>query len=111
MYQYHNYLVGKDGLLVHNACGGKLKTIVESKEATKALDKLPPSMRAKAEEAIELVHSGKPGGNQHPLVGDLKNYKAIDVKNSGKGRGGLRVIYQENINELFIHSVQDYHFK
>jgi RHS repeat-associated protein len=85
------------------------RVIVESGDATKVLDKLGPSARKSVEEALELIRHGKAGGNQHVLTGDLKGFNAIDVKGSGKGRGALRIIFNSTEDEIFIHSIQDYH--
>ncbi|WP_436488155.1 DUF6443 domain-containing protein [Chitinophaga sp. ARDCPP14] len=85
------------------------RVIVESGDATKVLDKLGPSARKSVEEALELIRHGKAGGNQHVLTGNLKGFNAIDVKGSGKGRGALRIVFQSTEDEIFIHSIQDYH--
>ena len=97
----------KTEMVFIKGAGNGLKTIVESQAATKVLDKLKPSIRKKVDEALDLVHKGLAGGNQHDLVGDLKGYKAIDIK----GRRGLRMVYKETDDELIIHSIQDYHKK
>lgn len=112
----HNYYVGKNKVLVHNNNPCQLaknwgRSVIESEEAVKTFDRLAPSTQKKVADAIEILRQGKAGGNQHPLARDLKGYNAIDVKGTGAGRGGLRVIYQEFMDAIYIHDIRDYHVK
>ena len=98
---------------MHNSgpCDGNpgLRTVIEEKEATRVYDKLDPQQQRNVDKAIDLIREGKAGGNQDSFGKDLKNYKAVDVKGTGRNRGGVRVVYKESINEVLIHSIQDYH--
>jgi len=89
------------------------RTIVESPEATKVIDKLEPSLKKSYEEALEMIRSGQPGRNQHVLGNksgqNLTGFKGIDLKGSGSGRGAYRIIYQETEEEIFIYDIQNYH--
>ena len=87
----------------------RLRTIVESNEVSKIIDKLPPSLRKSVDDTIELLLHDKPRKNQHALTGDLRGFSAIDVAGSGKGRGALRIVYAKTDTEILIHSIQDYH--
>ncbi|MBO9204407.1 hypothetical protein J7I42_29230 [Niastella sp. MAH-29] len=85
------------------------RTVVESKDAAKVYDKMDKQMQTRVEEAIQKVRSGEAGGNQHVLGRDLKGYNAIDLKGTGKARGGVRIVYRETNKEIFIKDITDYH--
>lgn len=110
---YHTYYVSAQGILVHNSgpCDNVpgLRTIIEEKEASKVYDKLDKAQKKSVDEAIALVREGKAGKNQHELKKELKGFKAIDVRGTGKNRGAVRIVYKESVSHILIHSIQDYH--
>lgn len=85
------------------------KEVVESKEAQKVYDKMDANQKKKVDEAVNLIQNKQAGGNQHVLTKERAGWKAIDLKGSGKGRGGVRVVYEETPNQIIIHEIVDYH--
>ncbi|RAI99480.1 RHS repeat-associated protein [Chitinophaga skermanii] len=85
------------------------KTIVESHEVSKIMGNAEVTLKKNVEKAIEILRSGKAGGNQHTLGGNLTGYKAIDIQGTGNGRGGLRIVYKETENEIILHQIVNYH--
>lgn len=86
-----------------------LRTIVESREASRIIDRLSPALKAEVDATIELLLRDQPGRNQHVLTGDLQGFWAADVRGSGRGRGSLRIVYSKSDSQLIIHSIEDYH--
>ena len=102
----HNYYISELGVLVHNGCGLELVG-----DGIKSYKKLDPTKKINVDKAFETLKAGLAGGNQHALSGDLKGFFAMDVKGSGKGRGGLRIIYKKEGDIIQIHNITDYHKK
>ncbi|HEY0097929.1 MAG TPA: polymorphic toxin-type HINT domain-containing protein [Pyrinomonadaceae bacterium] len=103
----HTYYVGDAGVLVHNQ--SVLRTVIEDDAAAAAADKMRGNVASAYDELKNLLSSGRPGKNQHPLTGEYAGMMAADLTGSGKGRGAMRVIFSRNDNEVIIHKIVDYH--
>ncbi|MCR9067071.1 MAG: hypothetical protein NXI00_24110, partial [Cytophagales bacterium] len=96
--------------------GSKLgKTIVESTEFVAKLNKVYGGSAVNFYENVaksQLGLLGTAGRNVHDLKGPLAGFKAIDIPNTGKGRGGGRIIFQETDTQILIKGFiknHDYH--
>ena len=85
------------------------KTLIESPEVSKVLDKMGAGQRAQVDKILDDLAHGRPGRNQHALTGDLKGKFAVDVPGSGRGRGALRIVYEDTLDGIVLHFITDYH--
>lgn len=64
-----------------------------SKSAQKTAKKLSPEAKKGFDKAIEALKNGDTRGlNEHALTGNRKGQWAVDIKGTGRGRGGGRVM-------------------
>lgn len=87
-----------------------MKTIVESEKAEREASLLKGPTREAYEKIKETLARGNAGGNQHFLRKELRGQLAIDLPDSGKGRGAKRVLFRQTEHEVYIEEVGvDYH--
>jgi phage-related protein len=56
--------------------------------------KLPPDWRDKIRKAINDFLSGRSKHNDHPLKGNRAGQRALDIPDTGPGRGTGRIVYE-----------------
>jgi len=78
--------------------GAEDKTKVEiPKNVQRKVKKLSPEAKKGYDKAIDGLKNGDTKGlNDHPLSGNRSGERAVDIKGTGKGRGGGRIIYERN---------------
>lgn len=85
------------------------RTILEEHTAARKADSLRGRSAEGYDEILRLLAQGKPGRNQHKLRGELTGKSAADLPGSGRGRGALRVLFEESDDTVIIHDILDYH--
>ncbi|MDF2548763.1 MAG: hypothetical protein K0R93_3661 [Anaerosolibacter sp.] len=70
--------------------------VIIPKEVERQAKKLSPEAKKGLEKALEALETGDTRGlNDHPLSGNRKGQRAVDIKGTGKGRGAGRVIFEK----------------
>ena len=98
---------------IRNGFGSHTKSIYIPQNVERKIKKLSPEAKRGYEKAISALRNGDLRGlNAHGLSGNRSGQWAIDIKGTGQGRGGGRIIYavgpNGEINIIEILTKHDY---
>lgn len=65
--------------------------------------------RRQVDELLDDIAHGRPGRNIHNLVRERAGQLAADIPGTGRGRGGLRLIFEDTDIGIILKEIIDYH--